>query len=197
MSNLVIPAAAALVGYTFFGPTGGSIGWALGSSLSAQDTTIEQPKVGDLRVQTSQYGIAIPYVIGTQRVAGNVIWAAEKTEYQTKNRTGKGGGGGTVTITTGYKQSMLIAICKGPILGVSRVWADDKLIIDARNEAKPLIGQLYVGDMTQTPDPTYQSHVGDDAPAYRGLAYISLTDFDLGVSARVPNFSFEVVGATL
>lgn len=198
MSNLVIPAAAALVGYAIGGPTGGSIGWTLGSAASAKDTVIEQPKVGDLRVQTSQYGIAIPYVIGTQRVAGNIIWAADKTEYQIKNKTGKGGGGGTVTISTGYKQSMLIAICKGPILGVSRVWADDKLIIDSRDTEKPLIGQLYLGTMTQEADPTYQSHVGvDNAPAYRGLAYFSLTDFDLGITARVPQFSFEVVGGVL
>ena len=197
MSNLVIPAVGALIGGYFGGPTGASIGWALGSAASAKDTVIEQPKVGDLRIQTSQYGTAIPFVIGTQRLSGNIIWAANKTEYTTETKAGKGGGGGTVTVSTGYKQSMLIAICKGPILGVRKVWADGKLIIDCTSGSKPLIGQLYLGDDSQMPDPTYASHVGADAPAYRGVAYFSLTDFDLGITGRVPQFSFEVVGGTI
>lgn len=197
MSNLVIPAVGAIAGAFIGGPTGASIGWALGSALSAKETTIEQPKVGDLRIQTSSYGTAIPYVIGSQRISGNIIWAAPKTEYTTETRAGKGGGGGTVTVSTGYRQSMLIALCKGPILGVRKVWADGKLIIDCTDGSKPLIGQLYLGTDDQMPDPTYQSHVGDLAPAYRGIAYISLTDFNLGVTGRVPQFSFEVIGGTV
>lgn len=196
MANLIIPAVGAFVG-SYFRPTGAAIGWALGSSLQAKETSIEQPKVGDLRIQTSSYGTAIPIIIGKQRLAGNIIWAAPKTEYKSEAKVNAGKNSTTVTTSTGYKQSMLIAICKGPILGVSRVWADGTLIIDSRDAAKPLIGQLYVGNESQLQDPTYVSYVGADAPAYRGLAYFSLTDFDLGTSGRVPQFSFEVVGGTL
>lgn len=195
MSNLVIPAGAALVGYTFFGPTGAQIGWMLGSAYTASQQEIVQGTVGDLRVQTSAYGGAIPLIIGRQRVSGNVIWAADKRTYEKKSKSGKGG---PTTVTTGYTISCLISLCKGPILGVSRVWADGKLIVDSRSASKPLIGQLYTGSMTQMPDPTYQSYVGADAPAYRGLAYIALTNFDLGVAGRLPQFSFEVVrGGTI
>ena len=194
MSNLIIPAVGAIVGGYIGGPTGASIGWALGSAASAKEQKIEQPKVGDLRIQTSSYGTAIPVVIGTQRLSGNIIWAANKTEYTTETRSGKGGGGGTVTVTTGYKQSMLIAICKGPIRGIRKVWADGKLIVAP---GRPSIGRLYLGTDDQLADPTYQSAVGADAPAYRGIAYYSLTDFDLGISGRVPQFSFEVVGGKL
>lgn len=190
MANLVIPAGAALVGYTFFGPTGAQIGWMLGSASQSSQQEIQQGTVGDLRVQTSAYGSAIPLIIGRQRVSGNIIWAADKKTYEKKHKSGKGG---PTTVTTGYTISCLIAISKGPILGISRVWADGNCIIDARNGAKPLIGQLYTGTADQMPDPTYQSHVGADAPAYRGLAYIALTDFDLGVSGRLPQFNFEVV----
>lgn len=197
MANLVIPSIGAVIGGYVGGPTGAAIGWGLGSAATAKATKIDQPKVGDLRIQTSSYGTAIPVVIGKQRISGNIIWAANKTEYTTTTKTGKGGGGGTVTTTTGYKQSMLIALCKGPILGVRKVWADGKLIIDCTAGPKPLIGQLYLGDNSQMPDPTYASHVGASAPAYRGLAYISLTDFDLGITGRVPQFSFEVIGGTL
>ena len=195
MANLVIPAGAALVGYTFFGPTGAQIGWMLGSAYQGSQQEIQQGTVGDLRVQTSAYGGAIPLIIGRQRVSGNIIWAADKKTYEKKHKSGKGG---PTTVTTGYTISCLIAICKGPILGISRVWADGNCIIDARNGAKPLIGQLYTGTADQMPDPTYQSHVGADAPAYRGMAYIALTDFDLGVSGRLPQFNFEVVsGGTI
>lgn len=196
MSNLIIPAAGAVIGGMVGGSTGAQLGWALGSAIQSSRTTIDQQSVGDLRVQTSAYGAAIPYVIGKQRLAGNIIWADEKKTYQIKNRTGKGG---PTTVTTGYTVSMLIGICAGPILGVSRVWANGDLIIDSRTATKPLIGELYLGDMTQTADPTYQSIVGAaNAPAYRGLAYISLTNYDLGASGVVPQFSFEVIrGATL
>lgn len=196
MANLVIPAGAALVGYTFFGPTGAQIGWMLGSAYQASKQEIVQGTVGDLRVQTSSYGGAIPFIIGRQRVAGNIIWAADKKTYEKKSKSGKGG---PTTVTTGYTISCLISLCKGPILGVSRVWANGELIIDARDSSKPLVGQLYTGSMDQMPDPTYESYVGaGNAPAYRGLAYIALTDFDLGVSGQVPQFSFEVVrGGTI
>jgi hypothetical protein len=196
MSNLVIPGVAAVVGYFVGGPTGAQIGWALGSAYNTSQQEVRQGEVGDLRVQTSSYGTTIPYVIGKQRLSGNIIWADEKKTYDIKSRQGKGG---PTTVTTGYTISMCIGICAGPILGISRVWADGKLIVDSRGTLKPLIGELYLGDMTQTPDSTYEAIVGaGNAPAYRGLAYIALTNFDLGPAGRVPQFSFEVVrGASL
>jgi len=191
VTQLIIPAAAAVGGFMIGGPTGAQIGWAVGSYYQASKQEIRQDSVGDLRIQTSSYGTNIPVVIGRQRVAGNIIWASEKKPYDIKTRAGKGG---PTTVSTGYRVDCLISLCAGPILGVSKVWADGKLIIDSSTEVKPLIGELYLGTMTQNADPTYQAAVGAaDAPAYRGLAYISLTDFDLGVQGRIPNFSFEVV----
>jgi hypothetical protein len=195
MSNLVLPAVGAIAGYAFFGPTGAQIGWMLGSAVQGSNQEIKQGTVADLRAQTSKYGTAIPYVLGRQRIAGNVIWTHDMQTYEKKTKVGKGG---QTSISTGYTQSCLIGICKGPILGISRVWANGTCIIDARNGAKPLIGQLYTGTADQMPDPTYQSYMGADVPAYRGLAYISLTNFDLGSTAVLPNFEFEVVsGGTL
>ncbi len=190
MSNLIIPAGSAIIGAFIGGPTGAQLGWVAGSAYINSKKEIVQPKLGDLRIQTSQYDTPIPYVIGRQRISGNVIWCGPKTEYTTKHRAGKGG---PTTITTGYKISCLISLCKGPIVGISRIWADGKLIIDSTVTAVPLIGTVYTGSDTQMPDPTYQSYVGLDAPAYRGLAYIALRDFDLGVSGRLPQFSFEVI----
>lgn len=196
MSQVVIPGAFAAVGYMVGGPTGAQVGWALGSAYATSRQEIPQGTVGDLRVQTASFGGAIPHVIGKQRVAGNIIWADEKKVYEIKDRQGKGG---PKTVTNGYTVSMAIAICAGPIAGISRVWADEDLLVDSRDATKPLIGELYLGTDTQVPDPTYESVVGaGNAPAYRGLAYIVLTNFDLGVSGRIPMFSFEVIrGASL
>jgi hypothetical protein len=192
MANLIIPAVGAAAGFMIGGgTTGAQIGWMAGSMLAASRQEIRQDEIGDLRVQTAMYGSSVPNVIGKQRVAGNIIWAAEKKPYEIRSRAGKGG---PTSINTGYRLDCLIGICMGPIAGISRVWADGKLIIDTRTEAKPLIGTLYLGTNSQLPDATYAAAVGAaNASAYRGLAYISLTNFDLGIQGRIPNFSFEVL----
>ena len=191
MANLVISGIGAAVGGYFGGSTGAQIGWMLGSYLSANNANdIPQPTIGDLRMQTSQYGKTIPVVFGKQRVAGNIIWASDKTTYENKQG---GKGGGPTTVTIGYRVDMAIALCKGPIEGISKVWADGKLIVDASGDSKTLVGQLYTGSNTQISDPVMESALGaGNVPAYRGLAYIVLNDYDLGVSGRVPIFSFEV-----
>lgn len=191
MANLVLSASGAAVGYFVSGATGAMIGWTLASAMTTKPA-IGQPTIGDLRTQTSQYGINIPIVVGgPQRITGNIIWSTEKQPYETKSIMGGGKGGGQEVITVGYKISMAILLCKGEIAGISRMWQDGQLIVDAGN---PLPGTVYLGNNTQNPDPTMESYLGaGEVPAYRGLAYIVLTDFDLGQAGRVPIFSFEVV----
>lgn len=192
MANLVISGIGAAVGGMYGGTTGAQIGWLLGSYIAGSDpANIPQPQVADLRVQTAAYGGPIPIVFGKQRVAGNIIWASNKTTYTVKQ--GGKGGGSSGSSATGYRVDMAIALCKGPIEGISRVWADGKLIVDAASDSRTLIGQLYTGSNTQNPDPTMESALGaGNVPAYRGLAYIVLNDYDLGVAGRIPVFSFEV-----
>lgn len=190
MSNLVIPATTAGIGFWLGGGTGASIGWAIGSGYVSGQQEIDTPMISDLRVQTSGYGTAIPMVSGEQRVAGNVIWATDKVPVET-NQGGKGGGP-EVTLTT-YTISMAIAICKGPILGVTRVWEDGKLMADVTGSQTKLPGTLYLGDVLQDPDSVIEATEGvGNVPAYRGLAYMVFEDFNLGADGRVPNFSFEV-----
>ena len=189
MSQLVIPAASAALGFWVGGPTGAAIGWSIGAAASAPDP--EKPEIGDLRVQTSQYGAAIPLITGKQRISGNIIWAADKTSYE---KTSGGKGGGPEVTTIGYKISMAIALCQGPILGVTRVWEQGELKADATSAQTKLPGKLYLGSDTQTADPTIEAHEGaGNVPAYRGISYIVLEDFDLGASGAIPQFSFEVV----
>ena len=185
--QLAIPLAGAWLG-SFFGPLGAQIGWMLGSAIVPQKNTA-QGASGNLQVQTANYGGPIPYVMGKMRVAGNIIWAVDKSTYQIKS-----GGKSSQVIGTGYNFTLAIAICEGPIKGISKVWADNNLIIDSSVTTKPLIGQLYTGTDVQNPDPTMEAHIGTGlVPAYRGIAYIVLNNFNNGTSSSLPNFTFEVV----
>lgn len=187
MANLIIPAAGAFVG-SFFGPYGAAIGWSLGSMVVSSQQEIEQPKLGDMRIQTSQYGNIIPMIVGRQRISGNIGWSSKKREYEIKDRAGKGG---PTTISTGYHIDLCIMLCEGPILGISRVWANEQIIV---NPGSALPGQIYLGGIDQMPDPTMEAYEGaGNVPAYRGIAYIMIENYDLGVSGIVPQFSFEVV----
>ncbi len=197
MANVGISLSGAAVGAWVGGPVGAQIGWLIGSYLGSDPDDITQGTIGDLRVQTSQYGTNVPIVFGQQRVAGNIIWSNEKTVYEIRESTG-GKGGGPDVVSYGYKITMAIAICQGPIDGISRIWADGKLIIDGSTEAKASIGTIYLGTDDQLPDPVMESSLGaGNVPAYRGLAYVVLQDFDLGVTGRVPMFSFEVLKSQL
>lgn len=192
MANLAISAGGAAIGYfvTGFNPVGAQVGWMLGSYASAKNQTPGQSTIADLRVQTASYGTNIPVIVGMQRVSGNIIWASDKRPYDIE----QGGKGGSTVVGTGYKVSLAIALCKGPILGVRKAWVNGKLIVDASVNPDPMPGVVYLGDNTQAPDPTMQSYLGaTNVPGYRGLAYIVLTDYDLGGSGAIPQFSFEVV----
>lgn len=193
MANLAISAAGAAVGFMFGGPTGAQLGWMLGSAVATSRTNIDQrTKLGDMRMQTAQWGTPIPYPFGMQRLAGNIIYADEKKEYPIKKRQGKGGPSIT---TSGYTITFAVALCAGPILGVSRVWANEKMIVDSSTTVKNLPGTLYLGDMTQMPDPTMEAILGSgNVPAYRGTSYIMFKDFDITEYGGVmPSLSFEVV----
>lgn len=185
MSNLVVPAVGAGIGWYVGGPTGAAVGWSIGAAVDADDPEQELP---DLKVQTSQYGVSLAHVAGKQRVSGNIIWSTDKTIYDIE----EGGKGGTI-VGQGFRINMAIAICQGPILGISRVWEQGEIKADATGQTK-LPGKLYLGSDTQLADATIEAHEGvGDVPAYRGIAYIVLTDFDLGSSGAIPQFTFEVV----
>lgn len=198
MTELVIPAAGAAVGWFVGGSTGAGIGWTIGSYFSNSKEEPEQQEfIGDLRVQTSQYGTVVPMVNGKQRLAGNIIWATDKTVNETTSGGGGGKGGSNSepesTVTT-YSVSLAIAICKGPILGITRVWEDGTLKAAVGSGQTKLPGTLYTGSDSQNPDATIESFEGaGNVPAYRGLTYIVLNNFNLGVSGRIPFFSFEVL----
>lgn len=208
MARLIVSAAVAAV--TFYA-TGGNVA-ATSAAFSATygvtgfldpGTTIYGPRLDDLRVQVSSYGLPIPRGYGGFPAAGNVIWSTDLVPHEESESVGKGGPSQT-QVTTTYTVSCAIALCEGPIAGVRRIWADSKLVYDARDDADAdtlaassefaEFFTLYLGTETQEPDPTMEAELGaGNVPGYRGTAYIVFADLPLGdYGNRIPNFLFEV-----
>jgi hypothetical protein len=158
----------------------------------SRNTSVNGPRIGDLRLQTSTEGAPIPDAFGRLRLAGQVIWATRlrmEVSTSTQKVGGKGGGGGQKVTTTSYLYygNFAIAICEGPIIGIGRVWADGKLL-----DRSTLPHRVYRGTDDQQPDPLIETKEGA-APAYRGTAYIVFEDLPLeDFGNRIPQFEFEV-----
>jgi DNA-binding beta-propeller fold protein YncE len=185
-------------------------------------------------VMTSAYGQTIPVVYGTARVAGNVVWMSTPqvttlTETQ-KVRTGKFSSKNVSTVVDRYTTcDLAIAFAdapglagvagsaeasedeetrfktRGTTIGLRRLWADGKLIYDARTHNLSIqqtnnftLAAFYDGGEDQLPDSIIESYVGvGNAPAFRGVCYAVFQGFRLSdFGGRVPNLQAELV-ATL
>jgi hypothetical protein len=216
----VIQLAANAAGYYFGGPWGAMLGNAaggyVGRSVDARHTDVsaEGPRLSDYKVQLASYGVAVPRVYGRASIAGNVIWSSDIIEHVTTSSStqdaGKGGAGDSQTLTqTTYSYSVHLAIglCAGPIAGLGKIWANGKLIYNGKagTDAQTVLAsqtladgiRLYLGSETQNADALIQSFEGAaNVPAYRGLAYIVLEDFQLAnFGNRIPQFEFEIIAS--
>ncbi len=166
---------------------GGVIGNVIDNGLLGGSGAVEHGRIDTLRVQGSLEGKPVAQVYGQMRVAGNVIWASRFQENVSGG--GKGIGGPTVREYS-YSVSIAIALCEGEVNRISRIWADGK-----RLDMTGISMRLHPGDETQMPDPAIDA-IEQNAPAYRGTAYVVFEDLDLTqFGNRVPQFNFEVVRA--
>lgn len=217
MATLVLGGVGAAIG-SIWGPVGARWGWSIGSVIGSWIDSSNQPgyesgKLSDLRFSGSQYGVAIPRVMGQARVGGQVIWAAVDgagNHLVQHSRTsgggggGSGGGGGGSVTTFWYSSTFAVAFCGGAKVmpdgsivdrnhTIKKIWADDVLIYDASAGSNVVTPALYSGSETQLPDSTIVASMGvssGDAPAYRGLVYAVFTDMSLEeFGNRIPNFS--------
>jgi hypothetical protein len=214
--------SAALTSATFISAaTTAAVSAAVSIGLSAvtaaltpdpPDINLQGPRMGDLKVQSSAYGNAIPIVYGAMRLAGNMIWSTpiiETAHVTSQESGGKGFGGGQTVNNTNYtySQSFAIALCEGEIIGVRKIWANGEIIYNVADDADidtlaasnaNVAGiRFYTGSETQQPDARIQADVGAaNCPAYRGLAYVVFEDLQLAdYGNRTPNLEFEVIGA--
>ena len=193
MATLVLSTVGTLVA----GPIGGAVGALVGQQIDNRvfaPKGRQGPRLGDLAVQTSSYGSAIPKIFGIMRVAGTVIWATDLVESRTKQGGGKGRPSGT---SYSYSASFAVALSGRRIAGVRRIWADGKLLRGAAGDFKTETKfRWHPGDEAQVADPAIAAAEGlANAPAFRGIAYAVFEDFQLGeYGNRIPSLTFEVVG---
>jgi Putative phage tail protein len=187
---------------------------AIMASHTNTNTLRRGNQLNQLDITSSAHGELIPVVKGSSRVSGNVIFANDivrKTHTSTQSFTSGGGKGGgssqTETITTEtytYHATFAVALCKGPIKGVTRIYAANNIIYNVGLDAdtptltkslafKAATLTFYDGTETQTIDPIISAALGADATAFRGTAYIVFSDWDITSFGGIPPLSFEVV----
>lgn len=213
MAQLALAGAGAVLGGAVgsalgYASIGASIGWALGGLAGGmlfgpRLPDIQGPRLTDLSVQTSSYGIPIPIVYGTVKVAGNIIWAKPIREQIVRRRVrgGKGGMGGRRQNVTEYQYfgTWASAFCEGPIDKLLRIWFDSHLVYDETGSSEivsipGLTFRVYSGTETQLPDPAIEQDVGAaNVTAFRGLCYVVFENVPLAkVGNRIPSVSVEV-----
>jgi len=206
MAELVIAA----VGYAASGAVGGGltgaiVGAVVTTALTAAFTPTQKsygPRLGDLTVTGSTYGAPVPWVAGTPRISGQVIWASDKREIATTTEQGKGGGSEYTSYPS--EVDLLILLSENSVPGLGRVWKTGDLIynVTASADAATLAASLsttawerityYDGNASQLPDPDYEAAVGTaNAVAYRGRSSVFIKSLQLDSGGNLPNLTFE------
>ncbi len=151
--------------------------------MGGKSSTIstEQPRLGNLRVQTSMYGLTVPWVRGQTRITGNLVWFGNFQAIAittTSSQGGKGGGGVTQVDTKyEYKAAAVLALSSGPILGIASAWKDKKRFqgeqVPGRSESLSEVFLVPVGGVINVPlrGGTFSKNVAVDTydpPSYDG-----------------------------
>lgn len=148
----------------------------------------EGPRLDSFHVQTSRDGAPMARVFGRVRLAGQVIWASHVRESSSEAPVGGKGGGPTQT-DFAYSISFAVGLCEGEVAGVERIWANGTLL-----DVTGLDMRVYRGTEDQLPDPIITATEGDQAPAFRGTAYLVFEDFPLAeYGNRIPQLNIEVL----
>lgn len=179
------------------------MGRFLAGLFGKQGQPVSQPAASQ-RVQSSLYGKPIPWLIaGQQRLSSNLIWYGNVYSVDQATAGGQGGKGGYFTQGTPnnskfYYASIAFCVAEGPIAGVLSIWphgtprdinAWSRQFNTAATTVSPTV---FLGDHAQLPWGFLQAFKPAQALAYRGLAYIAVTNFPLGTSASLPNINWEV-----
>jgi hypothetical protein len=209
MARYAVTAAGAIlggvIGFLVGGPAGAATGVKLGLTLGGiagsllfpekSKTPVNiGPRVDDLRVQTSTYGVSIPRVWGTSRISGNVIWATDIQEITNIEKV-KQGKQKSFNVTYTYLGNFAVLICAGPIAGIKRIWADGN-IISTDGTFQDM--STFHGTEDQPVSSTIETKQGvGTTPAYRGYAYVVFSGMPLKeYGNRIPQLAFEVYTET-
>jgi hypothetical protein len=152
-----------------------------GNSISQTPT-----RAMGIDLQGAQYGAGIPVVFGQNKVAGNVIdYMDFKAIAHESQQGGKGGGGGGGSTSYTYSVSFILGLCEG-VASIVNVYKGTSTVNLAASG-----GVSFSGATGQAA----WSHLsGLHALGYSGTTLVAFQNLDLGSSASLPNFNFEVAG---
>ncbi|MEQ1618827.1 MAG: glycoside hydrolase/phage tail family protein [Terricaulis sp.] len=188
-----LPGALSSIGAALLQAGGAALGRSIDQQLFGPRARHEGARLTDLHLQASTEGASIPALYGRVRLSGQVIWAARFKEHAQTEEVGGKGGPRVTSRTYSYTLSFAVGLCEGEIARIGRVWANGEEL-----DLSEFSWRLHPGSETQTPDALVEAIEGaDNAPAYRGLAYVVFEDMALErFGNTIPQLSFEVMRAT-
>jgi hypothetical protein len=154
-------------------------------------TAKPKPSYTGLQLNSASSVLPLALIGGMTRVAPN-LWDYDDFEaIAHKQKTGgKGFGGSTSTTTYTYSATVIMGLCEGVIAGVVRAWKDQG--VEANYSTMGF--SLFTGTIPQAPWGYMSANHAAKARGYPGGAYLAKANMDLGASASIGNFSFEVQG---
>lgn len=161
----------------------------MGGLFSSHSVDSSAPVISSIQLQTSSFGRPITWIFGRQRVAPNLIQYDDFTAipHTTKQKTGKGGGGGTASTDYTYSVAAIMALGSGTLESIGKVWKDKE-----HSSLRELKFDFYSGDEVQEPYPYFVTKHPERALSYRGISYVASGAYDLGSNASFGNHTFEV-----
>jgi hypothetical protein len=187
---------------------GPALGFQLGSMVGGlifggpknPHTTVEGPRLADLKAPTQGYGASIPFGYGTIRRGAQVVWIKQNKIIEQASSVKQGN---QTTVTYKYFATFALDCGEGPATAVLRMWANGKLIYDNRASSASgsnttsvagLSFKFYPGTETQLADPLMQADVGAaNCPAYRGHILIVFDKLPLeNFGNRMPAIEAEI-----
>jgi hypothetical protein len=92
-------------------------------------------RLNHIRVTESILGIALPIVIGQDRLSANLIWYGDFQSHPVSAQGGKGVFGKGANEYS-YTASIIAALCSGPISGIASVWdTSGKFVLESATES--------------------------------------------------------------
>ncbi len=189
-----------------------------GTSINTVD-----PVSAGLRFQTSVYGLPLAIIYGKTRVPVNMAWYGDFTPIAhtttTSSGGGKGGGGDVTSSQTSwtYTASFAMALGEGVVVDILSAWSG-KTKVDLNTISQVLakpdptqpvsvnnkpgyvtvvtpVFNLFQGVQNQATWSYMDSLHPSQSLTYSGASYIAAANYNLGDSASLPAFSFEVQSA--
>ena len=90
MATIILSA----VGSIFGGPIGGTIGAIIGREIDYmifKPPAQEGPRLTELKITSSSYGMPVARQFGRMRAPGQIIWSTDLVEHKDKQSSGKHG----------------------------------------------------------------------------------------------------------